>query len=142
MKRDRFASDYEQVRRQAGLPRAEFDLPEPGAKPDLARVHAAHDDFKARMAVRTEHEAEEEANRKAAATELTLRANESIRVTEFVQAGVEQPIGMLVSIGMLMQLGWTIAEVDGKKMLVRPTGKPRARKTREEYAADSIKDGF
>ena len=144
MKRDRFASDYEQIRRQAGLGRPEFDLPEPDVKPDLARVQAAHDDFKARMAVRTKHEAEEEARRKVEATELSMRANESIRVTEFAQAGVEPPDGMRVSLPLLMRLGWTIAEVDGGKVLVRPNAapKPRARKSREEYAAESIKEGF
>ena len=144
MKRDRFASDYEQVRRHAGLPRAEFDFQEPEAKPDIARVQAAHADFKERMAQLTAIEVEQAARRKAQADELSMRANESVRVTEFAQAGVEPPDGMRVSLPLLLSIGWTIVEIDGARKLVRPQDKPkpRARKTREQYAEESLMEGF
>lgn len=145
MKRDRFASDYERVRRQAGLPGPEFPLDgKEDAHVDLARVDAAHEDFKARMSAYTEHDSEQARKRAAEATALTLRANESLRLAEFARAGVEPPVGCTSSLGLLLQIGWTIGRNGDGRVLLRPALKPepQRRKTREDHAAESLREGF
>lgn len=133
MKRDRYASDYEQVRRQAGVGRPQMEFPEEPAPVNLGRIDAVHDDFKQRMAALAEHDAEAAAKRKAAADELSKRANESIRLMEFARAGVQPPTGMKVSLPLLLSIGWKIEVVDGVRELVAPRAQGTKRNRREDY---------
>lgn len=141
MKRDRFASDYERVRREAGIASRDFTPP---PEPERSRVEAMNDDFQRRMMDREEIEAYQARMRKIEADKLTLRANDSLRQAEFAAAGVDPPQGFSASLSLLLQIGWTIGEVDGRKVLLRPVARPMPaqRKTREELAAESLKEEF
>jgi hypothetical protein len=90
------------------------------------------------------HEAELAAERKETARLFSLGANERIRLCEYDAHGVEPPILNGVptksSLPLLLSIGWTIGEVDGKQALIQPAA--RKRKTREDYAAESLKEGF
>jgi hypothetical protein len=142
MRRTRYDAEYERVRREAGLPPPEFPCePEPrqpAAPIDLGRVDAAHADFKARMAALSDHERAAAAVRKVEADALSKRANLSVLVTEFARAGVRPPCvnqagEPTVSLPTLLWLGWTIADRDDGKVLVRPVAAPAQRRTREDY---------
>jgi hypothetical protein len=141
MKRTRYDSEYERIRREAGLAKPQYDFPDddPAKLPqlDTERVKTAHADFKARMEVRTQYEIEQAAKRKVEADELSARANESLRLAEFDLYGVEPPDGMRVSLPLLISLGWTIEEVEGQKVLVRPQPSKQPRSRREDYEAST-----
>lgn len=133
MKGDRFASDYEQVRRQAGLQQPRFDLDdEPDPAEVAARVAAKLADFHERMNQRLANETEQAAKRKAEAAALTARANEAMRLAEFEAAGVECPAGMKVSLGLLLQVGWRVDNLSGRNVLTRPYYGQRLRNEIEE----------
>ncbi|MHB8272002.1 hypothetical protein [Bradyrhizobium sp.] len=90
------------------------------------------------------HEAELAAERKETARLFSLGANERLRLAEYDLHGVTPPVLNGVptksSLPLLRSLGWTIEEIDGKRTLIQPAA--RNRKTREDYAAESLKDGF
>lgn len=142
MKRDRLASDYERIRRDAGLRSRDF---QPPPQAERNRVEEINDDFRARMEALNEAQAEAARRRKAEADILTVRANDAARLREFAAAGLEPPIGFSTSLSLLLQIGWKIVEVDGRKVLMRPIANPAApapRKTREQYAEESLKESF
>jgi hypothetical protein len=143
MKRDRYAKDYDQVRKRAGLARSEFfDPDEPAALDDGARVRAAADEAMARLDGLSAGDIERAAKRKAEADATTARANETLRLSEFAAAGVEPPIGMKVSLALLQQIGRTIGGIGGRRVLFRPDHTPVSRKVDEDQSAESLKDGF
>jgi hypothetical protein len=144
MKRTRYDSEYERVRRDAGLGAAQLDLPEePDANGQMApdRVEAALGDFKQRMGALEAQDAAAAAERKAKADDLTARANASVLIHEYAAQGVRPPLtdghGVpTVSLAMLLQLGWTIQRVgEGLGVLLRPEPKPEPppRKRMEDY---------
>jgi hypothetical protein len=140
MKRSLYDSEYERVRREAGLDRPEFAEPEESPPVDIARIEAAHDDFKGRMAAFDVHETQRRAEAKAEADRYTREINERGRLAEFAHAGVAPPVGVQASLELLLWIGWTIEEADGQKVLIRPKQVPR--KTREEYMAESLKESL
>jgi hypothetical protein len=138
MKRTRYDSEYERVRREAGV--GQFPEPIDFSKPvDLGRVEAAHDDFKERMAAFAARDAEEAAKRKASADELSRRANASALAGEYRTFGLAPPLAggdgaPRVSLSMLLSIGWTIAKVEGAgNVLVRPP--PAVKETKEQRMA-------
>jgi hypothetical protein len=138
MKRDRYASDYEQVRRQAGLGRPQMEFPDDPAPVNLGRIDAAHDDFKQRMAALAEHDAAAAAERKRKADDLTKRANGTVALAEYRAAGVESPSvdgdgAPRVSLSLLLSIGWTVEDVDGARELVAPRAKSTKRQRRDDY---------
>lgn len=126
MKQDRHAAEYDKVRRRAGMARPPAEFPDD--TPDPARVAAAHQDFKDRMAEGAEHDLRRAAESKARVDELQHRANLSVLLTEYARAGVEPPYAKengepKFSLGFLLRIGWTIAEFpDNKKKMVSPIG--------------------
>lgn len=142
MKRTRYDSEYERVRREAGIGGAaqpEFpDEPDAHGQKDSDRVARAHDDFKKRMGAVGAQDAAAAAERKARADDLTARANASVLILEYAAQRVRPPLtdghGVpTVSLPMLLQLGWTIQRVgDGLAVLLRPEPE-QPRKRREDY---------
>jgi hypothetical protein len=120
MKRSRFDSEYDQVRRAAGLGRPEF----PEAKEEQLsedRVAAANADFRMRMnelekaesALAAEKRVRFDQLRKEYNLRMIRRQYENLKIT---------PPEPLVSLSLLLQLGWRIEEVgiEGRYSLVRP----------------------
>ena len=135
MKRGRHDGDYERVRRQAGMsnrPRSEFpDEEEESAV--AARVAKSNEEFKARMA---ELDRQELAQHQEAEERHTARRREIDRrmiLAEYARLGLSPPGDTLVSLPLLIKLGWRIEEIDGKNVLVRPASFSTGRKTREDY---------
>jgi hypothetical protein len=127
MKRKACDSEYYRVRsRGGGRWREEF--PEDDPKDDersAARVAAMHEDFKQRMAVLEAAEAGAKERRKQDATEHSFRSNALVAWAEYRAAGVEPPRltadGVpAFSLSLLFVLGWTIEEIDGKRLLLKP----------------------
>lgn len=66
-------------------------------------------------------EQQEEARRRAAATENMKAANRQLLEREYIAAGLEPPPGKNVtSLAMLLQNGWRIEEIDGRPTLIAP----------------------
>lgn len=83
------------------------------------------------------------AERKESARQLSMRANASVLITEYVKAGVE-PLAVngdgvpTVSLGFLLYQGWEVREISGVKKLIAPIPEPvRPRKTRADYDQSS-----
>ncbi len=143
MKRTRYDSEYERVRRESGVGRAEFPEPIDFSKPvDLGRVEAAHDDFKERMASFAARDSAEAAKRRASADELSRRANEAILAREYRELGLTPPFvdgagAPSVSLSMLLSLGWTVGKGEaGGNVLVRPPAAPA--ETKEQRMARQV----
>jgi hypothetical protein len=144
MKRDGLESEYDKVQRRKRYERA-LEFPEEQDRADvIARIEAAHAGFKERMAELDEQETRREAEARARATEHTMRANKLALIGEYEAAGLEPR--MDVSLPMLLSLGWRIEEIEGKRSLVYDVDNRKwqmaPRKTREEHAAESLKEGF
>jgi hypothetical protein len=131
MKRDGLESDYEKVRRRAGIGlRKMEEFPEEGAPRDAARVEADRLDFHNRMeaAGAADRAAQQARNERAA--EHTERANKLALIDEYRAAGLWPGAAFgssftadgtpAVSLSLLLKLGWTIGEVDGAKTLIQP----------------------
>lgn len=143
MKRTRYDSEYERVRREAGigggaLPEfPEAEEPDAHGQKDSDRVARAHDDFKKRMGAVGAQDAAGAAERKARADDLTARANASVLILEYAAQRVRPPLtdghGVpTVSLPMLLQLGWTIQRVgDGLGVLLRP--EPEQPRRRDDH---------
>jgi hypothetical protein len=84
---------------------------------------------------RSAREAEIEAKRRQRAREFLAETNERTRLAEYRKAGVEPPQYTRVSLGLLLSLGWTIEEVEGRRVLVKPPTPPDPgpRRGREHY---------
>ena len=147
MKRDGLETEYDKVQRRKRYERA-LEFPEEEDRADLiARIEVAHAGFKERMAELDEQETKREAEARARATEHTMRANKMALIDEYKRAGLEPPATeMAVSLSLMLSLGWRIEEVEGKRSLVYDVDNRKwqmaPRKTREEHAAESLKEGF
>ena len=124
MKRGKFYSEYDRVRKTANYAKPQYEFDEEPA-PNQNRVQAAHDDFKERMAAFNAADAAAAAAGRARATALSQRANLSVLTTEFARAGVTPPCvndagDPTVSLPMLLWLGWTIVETEDGRFLQRP----------------------
>lgn len=107
---------------------AEFPEPEDifdraTAAEHRARIDAAKQDHAAFQ----KHEAEQAALRKESARQLSMRANASLLLAEYRAAGVAPPLTNVegvptVSLGMLAQMGWSIARLGDEAVLLRPNG--------------------
>lgn len=126
MKHGRHASEYEKVRRAAGMARPKFDIDDDDlAAATAKRIEEFNDDFRQRMAKLSEHEHEQAARRKAEADALSSRANVSAMLKEYQQHGVEPPFtkpdgSPKFSLGFLLKIGWDIMRVGEKNVLVSP----------------------
>ncbi len=113
MKRTAYDSEYDRIRREAGYAKPQYEFPDEETKPDIARVQAAHEDFKARIAELRKVEEAGAAIRKVRADELSHRANLSVLFDEYRRAGVSAPFVTAdgiptVSLSLLISLGWSI----------------------------------
>lgn len=90
---------------------------------------------------RAEQDAREEAERKESLLKFSKIGHRRQLLAQYREAGVEPPLVTedgtpRVSLTMLLSIGWTIAEVFGEKMLVRPPVDPQEtmpRRKREDY---------
>jgi hypothetical protein len=128
MKRSPYDSEYDRIRREAGYAKPQYEFSDEDPKPDIARVQAAHEDFKARMAELCKVEEAGAAIRKARSDELSHRANLSVLFDEYHRAGVSAPSVTAdgiptVSLSLLISLGWSIQNygIEGAT-LVPPIG--------------------
>lgn len=125
MKRSRFDSDYERVRRK---PPPEF--PDAGdddlfARERAERIAASHADFRDRMAKLAEIEKKQEEERKIRADANTRRSNRLALIHEYERAGVAPPLvnedgTPSCSLSLLLQLGWSIERFGDSLTLVKP----------------------
>jgi hypothetical protein len=132
MKHDRLTSEYDRVRKAAGLAKPVYEFPEEAqpAQIDHARVEAAHADFKSRMAEREAHEEKQRAETKKRVDELQVRANRSTMMREYQAAGVDPPYvdaegNPKFSIGFLRKIGWAVVVMDGHNVMVSPVGREK-----------------
>lgn len=136
MKRDRFESEYERVRRQAGLAPPEFPETSP-RRGEVGEPIPVDDDFRERMAETARLDAEKAAERKVHADALTARSNERVRLAEYARAGVD-PLPGGVSLSLALQMGWRIEQVGDRNVLVAPPASSRGTgKRREDYERES-----
>lgn len=137
MKRDRFESEYERVRRMAGLAAPEF--PEVNAHGQHAREvgepRPLDDGFRERMAETARIDAEAAAKRRIHADALTARSNELVRLAEYARAGVAPRQG--VSLSLLLNLGWRIERVGDENVLVAPAVNRSTGKRRQDYEREN-----
>lgn len=140
MKRDRFESDYERVRREAGLARRDFD--EPGGPTLAERIEIAHENFKERMAEVDKVDTEQAARRSAEAAAHSARWNARIRLQEYHRAGVKPPKvdfdgNPEHSLPLMLSLGWRVARVGDQNVLVAPGQSAHQMRKREDYDGGS-----
>lgn len=92
-------------------------------------------------AAQLKHDADMEALAKENGRLLSIRASGSVMMTEYARAGV-QPLETngkgvpLVSLPLLLWMGWTIEEISGERKLIRPHAREHQRKRREDYGHD------
>ncbi len=90
-----------------------------------AELRARMEASAAQHAAQLKHDAETEALAKENGRLLSIRASGSVMMTEYARAGVE-PLETngrgvpLVSLSLLLCLGWTIESISGKNVLMRP----------------------
>jgi len=135
MKRGRHDGVYERVRREAGLssrPAPEF----PDEEEDRAiadRVAKSNEEFKARMAELDRHELAKHAEAEQHHADRRREVDRRMLLREYERLGLSRPDGMMVSLPLLIKIGWHIEQVDGKNVLIRPASFAPGRKTREDY---------
>ena len=131
MKRSLFDSEYERVRRQAGLnqPRLEFDMDDPDVNGERVadRVTRAHEDFKQRMAELDAVNVKQAAERKVAADQRSMEANRIQLLGEYEAAGVYPPFTddsgkPTISLSLLKRLGWRIESFGSDGYSLVPPG--------------------
>lgn len=124
MKSDRYAGDYNQVRRAAGLAQPEFPDDLPSSKPRF-QPDTFDADFHKRMGDRLAHEAAESMVRKQNADRLTQEANKSALLGEYAKAQVDPPFVKedgtpKFSLSFLFRMGWSIQFEGSRNVLVGP----------------------
>lgn len=111
----------------------------PATEEERAEVEAAREAFTRTVGGESQLE---DAKRQLASENVrkaTVEATEKLRLAEFERAGLEPPAGSMVSLAMMLRLGWTIIDgPGGTKALLRPkaTKAPAAEpepQSREEY---------
>lgn len=133
MKHGRHDSEYDRVRRGAGYDRPKLEFPDEKDEIDLqARIDAGLSDFRKRMADLEQQDAERSAQMARRAAESSAEINRRMILRDYERQGLQRPEGTLVSLPLLMKLGWRIEEIDGKNVLVKPN-QQKQRKTREDY---------
>jgi hypothetical protein len=141
MKRGRHDSAYDEVRRDAGYTRPQFEFPdEQEEEATRQRVAKKHAEFKERMAALDAQEAQRTVELEARLAERSKEIGRRMIMREYERAGVRPPVGILVSLPLLIKLGWQLqGDVDGGKVLMRPEPKPK-RKTRADYEAERAQE--
>ena len=137
MKRGRFDSDYDRVREEAGFVRTRTEFPETvdsQGRTAEQRVEEMRIDFHER--VNLARAAEQEAERAAGVSKRhdAFRADvdRAIMISEYESLGLTPPTP-LCSLGLLLSIGWTIAQFGETKVLMRPEKHDGPRKRREDY---------
>lgn len=126
MKHGRHSSEYDKVRRAAGLDRPRYQPPAPEFPDDDAPPPPVFDDdFRARMADHAEQEKVRLAEAKAAADALTHRSNSRVKWSEYDRAGVEPPQldengEPRYSLSFLLKMGWRVERVGDRNVLTNP----------------------
>jgi hypothetical protein len=142
MKRTRYDSEYERVKRETAAKQRGAAAPAPAApaeprrasprQEECQRVQAIADDIRERHEA-LEAEIRERERASSTSTVESARAfNERVMRAEYAARGVTPPAGALVSLDLLLSIGWTITEVMGRPELIRPAPEPE-RRPRESY---------
>lgn len=129
MKRGRFDSDYDRVRR-APPSQAEVEFPDPSLfdRERTERRAAEQADFRRRMALLGEQEAERAAERRRIADQRTQLSNERALLAEYRRAGAAPPfvkadgITPSCSLSLLLQNGWSLERIGDRVSLLKPHG--------------------
>lgn len=135
MKRGRHDSAYDRVRREAGLggrPAPEFP-DEEEERATAARIAKSNEEFKARMAELDRQELAGRVDAEQRHADRRREIDRRILLAEYGRLGLTPPCDTLVSLPLLIKLGWHIEQVDGRNVLVRPQASAPGRKTREDY---------
>ena len=140
MKRSLYDSEYERVRREAGLKngghlRPEFPEDDDPAPPRAATTAIVHDpEFKERMAASAAQEAERRAQAKAEGDRYSREVNARMARREYEVLGLTPP-EPFVSLALLKSLGWKVEhfEIGGQERweLIRPASVPAPRQRSE-----------
>jgi hypothetical protein len=123
MKRSLFDSEYDRVRRDAGLARPRYERPEfpdEAAEAQAERVAAGLADFHARMAELKAAEQQHVVDVDRKHNERRAMIDERMRLREFTDLGLTPPEGSKCSLGLLLQIGWRVEQVGDKAILTRP----------------------
>ena len=140
MKRSLYDSEYEKVRREAGLKnngrlRPEFPDDFDPIAPPLRAMPAdiVHDEeFKQRMDARSAHETEQAAKRRVESERYTREVNARMARREYEVLGLTPP-EPFVSLALLKSLGWKVEhfEIGGQERweLMRPASVPAPRQS-------------
>ena len=129
MKRTRFDSDYDEIRRAAGFAKPAYEFPDvEEEKLSAERVEAMNADFKERMQALADAERTSDATKRAEFD--AWRRDYNIRVIkrQYTDLGLMPP-EPLVSLSLLLQFGWKVEQVGDKMTLVRPFLKPTPAKS-------------
>jgi hypothetical protein len=136
VKRSLYDSEYDRVRREAGMKnngrlRPEFPEDEETEAPRAARTEIVHDqEFKDRMAAAAVHQAERRAKDKAEGDRYSREMNERIARREYEVLGLTPP-DPLISLALLKSLGWRVEHfgIGGQERweLIRPASAPAPR---------------
>lgn len=122
MKRTRFDSEYDKVRRAAGYTKPNYEFPEAREEQlSQERVAAASADFRASMDELANAENALSAEKRVRFDQWRKEHNLKILRREYLDLGITPPVP-LVSLGLLIQLGWRVEPlgVPGRCVLVRP----------------------
>lgn len=135
MKRTRFDSEYDKVRKRAGFARPHYDfdqLDRPAPTEEARRVAESNADFQEKIAEINRVDAmQSEATLKSHA-ENRRRWDERMIRREWEEAGLAPP-NPLYSIGLALRLGCRVEEVGGEMVLVRPKRPTATGKKRDDY---------
>lgn len=146
MKRDRFESEYERIRREAGMARRpefpEEEQPDASGRLRQERIAASLDDFHRRMTALNDAERVQTEQREAEMDAWRAVWRERFIRREYEVRGLTPPEPP-EALGLLLQLGWRVEQSTEGPVLVRPPAPAGGkRKTREQYAEESLKEGF
>lgn len=137
MKRSAYDSEYDRVRQKAGYARPRPDFPDEREEHSAAaRVAVKNAEFQKRMADLGAQEAQRTVELEVLLAERSKEISRRMILREYEKEGLQPPaVGVLVSMPLLLKLGWQIGELDGAKTLI-PPGIKKKRKTREDYESE------
>jgi hypothetical protein len=125
VKRTRYDSEYDRVRREAGFDKPQYEFPEEQEEVEsVGRVRQMQQDFAERAEAMRAAEAEK--SRQMSAELDARRAEFSDRVIrrEYAALGIVPPTP-LVSLSLLRLMGWSVEQIGDEFVLVKPPAPPR-----------------
>lgn len=146
MRRGRHDAEYHKVRDRAEMKvdmrrNVEFPDDDPDVRPPQVsfRVEMMRQEIREICTRETEAEIQRNAENAAKLNARRAEFNERVIRREFIDLGLDPP-EPLVSLSFLKMMGWTVEEISGKPVLVKP-GKQHTRKTREDWERERNGDG-